>query len=362
MPELPEVQTTVNGLQEYVIGATIVDVWTDYASFKRGKGGKGSGGGNGGKKSSKMRPDFESTIKSGSFLQKIFLPNTKGAQIVAAERRAKNILIHLSNGHTILIHLKMTGHLLHGKYNYQNTAWKPAVMSGPLADPFNRFIRLIFTLNSGGRDNKNKNLNNNSEQTTHLALSDTRRFAKVTILKTADLHKSHHLNGIGPEPLEDGFTFTKFSEVILGTMRDKKGKKIDRNSNKPIKPTLMDQTVVAGIGNIYADESLWRAGIDPRSKVGRITVTKLRELYNAIRTTLRKGIDFGGDSMSDYRNILGERGRFQEQHRAYRRTSKPCGKIFGENSSKKTCPGIIKRIVLAGRSTHYCPKHQIRYC
>lgn len=310
MPELPEVQTTVDGLRQYVIGAKILDIWTDYPKRKVN------------------RPDFEGTIKSEKFWRDTFLPKVKGARILQSERRAKNILIHLSNSHTILIHLKMTGHLLHGKYNHHpkhKDKWRPADSDGPLADPFNRFIRLIFSLDTGK----------------HLALSDTRRFAKVTLIKTDTLHQSKHLSDIGPEPLESSFTLTKFAQIFSNK----------RYANRPIKPTLMDQTVLAGIGNIYADESLWRAGIDPRSKVGKIPRVKISKLHSAIRQTLRKGIDFGGDSMSDYRDIEGKRGKFQEQHGAYQMTGKRC----------KKCPGTIKRIVLAGRSTHFCPKHQVKY-
>jgi formamidopyrimidine-DNA glycosylase len=108
--------------------------------------------------------------------------------------------------------------------------------------------------------------------------------------------------------------------------------------------------VQEAVGNIYADESLWRAGINPASVVSKIPNKELKKLYVAIITTLSSGIDFGGDSMSDYRNIHGERGKLQEQHRAYRKTGTKC--------SKKGCEGKIIRTVLGGRSTHLCDVHQ----
>ena len=286
MPELPEVQTTVSGLARVLPGLSISHVWTEYNS-----------------------PYFHGTdtIKDPKYF-KYFSKQIKNAKIVKVTRRAKNILIHLSNGFTILIHMKMTGHLMYGNYNKK--------------DPYNRHVRLIFTLSN--------------DKT--LELCDSRKFAKVTLLETDNMFESVHLNGIGPEPLEKEFTFSIFK------------KQINKKPNGKIKLVLMDQSVIAGIGNIYADESLWRAGIHPESIVVKIPEGKLKRLYTAIRTTLSKGIDFGGDSMSDYRNIDGERGKFQEEHKAYRKTGTAC--------MKKGCAGIIKRIVVGGRGTHFCEEHQ----
>ena len=202
----------------------------------------------------------------------------------------------------------MKGHVMYGDYNKK--------------DPYNRFIRLIFYLSNGKT----------------MELCDTRKFAKVTLVPTETMYDTVHLKGIGPEPLEKDFTFDIFK------------KQLNKRSTGKIKLVLMDQMIIAGIGNIYADESLWRVGIHPETLVGDISDKKLKELYMAVRTTLSKGIDFGGDSMSDYRNIHGEKGKFQEQHRAYRKTGTPC--------SKKGCRGKITRIVVGGRSTHFCNVHQ----
>ena len=112
----------------------------------------------------------------------------------------------------------------------------------------------------------------------------------------------------------------------------------------------MDQTIISGVGNIYSDEALWRAGIHPEQKVQDISSSNLKALYEATLQVLKKGIDFGGDSMSDYRNVDGERGKFQEHHQVYRRK--------GQHCLRKNCTGIIQRIVVGGRSTHFCPVHQ----
>ena len=288
MPELPEVQTTASGLDRVVRNLSIVDVWTDYDSpFFKGS----------------------ETIKDPKYFA-LFRKQVQGRKILHVSRRAKNVLINLRGNFTVLVHMKMTGHLLYGDYDR--------------SDSFNRHIHLIFYLSNG------KNIE----------LSDLRKFAKVTLVKTDEFHLSTHLKDIGPEPLEKEFTFAVFK------------KRIQTRPKGKIKPVLMDQTILAGVGNIYADESLWRAGIHPEQIVSSIPEKKLKELYEAIRTTLLKGIDFGGDSMSDYRNIHGKRGKFQEEHQAYRRHGKKCG--------KKGCKGFITRIVVAGRGTHFCPIHQVQ--
>jgi formamidopyrimidine-DNA glycosylase len=309
MPELPEVQTTVDGINEHVKGLVIRDVWTDYQSaFHAGK----------------------DNIKDPVFFSR-FKRLIKGARIESATRRAKNILVHLSNGHTIIVHMKMTGHFLYGRYEkreietaggLKKEGWV-AKGTGPLRDdPFNRHIRLVFSLSDGK----------------HLALSDLRRFAKVTIAKSDALHISEHLSESGPEPLDPSFDLEAFSLRLA------------RRPNAPIKQALMDHTVVAGIGNIYSDEVLWRAGIHPLEKIKGVSKARMGLVFEAMKETLKKGIDFGGDSMSDYRNILGEEGEFQERHNAYRRT--------GEKCPKRGCKGVIRRLKIGGRSAHFCDTHQ----
>lgn len=323
MPELPEVHTTVQGIKSLLKGVQICDVWTSYKSSYGA---------------------YKNSIKNPSFFSK-FRKEVISATIIDASRRGKNILIHLSNEKTILVHMKMTGHMIVGEYEMSISSkdkkdpWKPVVTEREaLKDPFNRHIRLIFTLKGGST----KKMNVGGEtKNFHLILSDMRRFAKVTILPTPTLHESVDLKHIGPEPLESKFTYKDF-EKIIGS-KDK-GK---------IKTILMDQTLIAGIGNIYSDEMLWRAGIHPESTPSKIPTTQMKKLFVAMREVLNKGIDFGGDSMSDYRNIHGERGKFQTKHQAYRKTGLPC--------EKRGCAGHIIRKVIGSRSGHFCDTHQFLY-
>lgn len=282
MPELPEVETTVRGLNKTVKGKKILDVLTDYNSaYHKNK----------------------DNIKDPKFFAH-FKKMVVGQKILKAERRAKNILMHLSNGQTILTHMKMTGFYF---YNPPNDA---------------KFIRLDFELDNGK----------------HLAFSDMRKFAKVTLIETTKLPHSPHLSHLGPEPLDPKFQLTNFNEQL------------SRRPNAPIKTVLMDQALIAGIGNIYSDEILWRAGIHPKSIPKSVPKKNMLLAFKAMKEVLKKGIDFGGDSMSDYKNINGESGKFQEHHQAYRRT--------GEKCMKRGCPGVMQRLVVGTRSAHFCPAHQ----
>lgn len=305
MPELPEVQTTVNGINATAKGRTIKAVWTDYDSpLKMHLG-------------SIKEPKFFTTFKK----------KVGGQKIIKAERRAKNILIHLSNNQTILIHMKMTGHLMYGKYKFDKKLnpphgkWLPD-QKGALEDSFNGFLHLVFTLDNGK----------------HLAFSDMRKFAKVTLIETDKLKESLHLSHLGPEPLDENFDLKSFSKSLMKRPRGK------------IKQVLLDQSVISGIGNIYSDEILWRADVHPLSTVQKIPNKNLKKMFEATKETLQRGVDIGGDSMSDYRNIYGERGKFQNEHQAYHKHKERC--------SKRGCPGTIERLTIAGRTAHFCPVHQ----
>jgi|SRR3989344_2837613 len=300
MPELPEVQTTVNGIKKYLIGLTIRDVWTDYASkFHAGK------------------DNVQNPTYFTGFRREII-----GAKIADALRRGKNVLIHLSNGKTILVHMKMTGHIMYGKYEKNGKGWK-AVGAGPLRDdPFNRFVHFVINFSNGNS----------------MVLADMRKFAKVTLIETDKIEKSPHLSTHGPEPLEKNFTTKKFVETLF------------KKPNGHIKTVLMDHEIISGIGNIYSNEILWHAGIHPLERVKNIPEKKWPIVWKTMRETLSRGIDFGGDSVSDYRNILGERGKFQEKHNAYQKT--------GEKCKKSGCRGTIARIKIGGRSAHFCDTHQ----
>lgn len=224
----------------------------------------------------------------------------------------------------------MTGHLLYGDYVFdkKSDTWMPSDKKSALADPFNRFIRLVFTLSDGQ----------------HLAFSDMRKFATVSLLPD---HKSFVANfeDIGPEPLEKNFDWKILKERLL------------YKPNGKIKTVLMDQAVVAGIGNIYSDEILWASSVHPEKKVLLLRDDEIKMILTNAKEILKKGINFGGDSMSDYRNPHGHRGNFQNHHNAYRKTGEKC-QFPPPRRGKRGCKGIIKRIVIGGRSTHFCPAHQ----
>jgi formamidopyrimidine-DNA glycosylase len=310
MPELPEVQTTVNGLNKTVKGLTIKDVWTDLA------------------KKTVTRPDYKESIKYLPFFE-MFKKSLRGAKIISAERRAKNILINLSTGKTILIHMKMTGHIMYGKYSYdkKKNEWTPAKdeKNDALRDPFNKWLHLVLTFTNGK----------------HLVLSDVRKFAKVTLLSTKEAHASKHLDTLGPEPLSKEFSFAVFE------------KQIGKRPNGKIKSVLMDQKIISGVGNIYSDEALWLADIHPASIVSKIPKDKSKLLFSSVGIVLKKGIDFGGDSTSDYRQIDGNPGKFNHAHNAYRLTKEMC--------KKPKCKGVILRMIIGGRSAHFCSLHQKLY-
>lgn len=305
MPELPEVQTTVTGLGKILPGLTIRDVWSDLPTMKI------------------TRSDYRDTIKYLPFW-KNFKKEVTGKKILNVERRAKNILINISDERTILIHMKMTGHIMVGQYELKKNTWLPheKEKNNALRDPYNRFIHFVIVLS-------------NSK---HMVLSDTRKFAKVTLISTKDAHNTVHLKGLGPEPLHKDFKLESFIDRL---QTKKPGK---------IKSVLMDPTVIAGIGNIYSDEMLWLSGIHPEEKVENIPKDKMKLLYTSMQKVLAKGIDFGGDSMSDYRDVEGKRGKFQNHHNAYRKKGECCG--------KKGCSGVIIRKVIGGRSAHFCSVHQ----
>lgn len=290
MPELPEVTTIVSGLNKKVKNLIIKDVWTDWAKI----------------------------IKSQTFEQ--FKNGVVDRKILNSERVGKNILMHLSGGKTILLHMKMTGHLLYGKWIKNDGIWK-SEEKGPLSDPYNRFLHLIFFLSNGKQ----------------LALSDVRKFGKVVLLNEGEEFNSADLKNVGPDPLSEGFNLKKFKEVL------------SKKKDGAIKQILMDQQIVSGIGNIYSDEILWAVGIHPQERLNKISEDKIAEIFKATKKILNSSIKLGGDSMSDFRNIDGEKGNYQNNHFAYRQTGKPCSKKDG---------GKIVRIKTGGRSAHFCDMHQ----
>lgn len=295
MPELPEVHTTVTGLQKVLPGLTIEDVWTDMWS------------------NSKLS---KNTIKDRSYFP-YFKKYTLGKKIVGVRRRAKHILIDLDNGFTIIIHMKMTGHLMVGKWKREAGNWKPADPTSPLNDPYNRFIHVLFMFTNG----------------TQMAFCDSRKFGTIVVEKTNTLH-TERLKHLGPEPLETDFTLSDFRKRVM------------KSGSRAIKTVLMDQTIIAGIGNIYSDEMLHRSHILPTRMPKSLKDAEWRLLFKSMKEVLLRGIDFGGDSTSDYRNIEGSRGSFHEKHLVYLRTKEKC--------LSRGCKGIIEKKTIGGRSAHFC--------
>ncbi len=301
MPELPEVHTTATILNKLIAGKKIIDVWTDYGgSIHKGA----------------------DHIKDPAFL-KNFKKIVTDTKIQRVHRRGKNVLIELDNSHTILVHMKMTGHLLYGSYKYAKGVWQAKEQD--LQDPFNRFVHLVFTLDNGKS----------------VALCDVRKFAKVTHIPTELLETSSHLSYHGPEPLDDTYTAKDFQEALQSKPK------------LPIKRVMMMPEIVSGIGNIYSDEILWAVDVHPLSKPKNIPDTVYKKMYTVMKEILSKGIDFGGDSTSDYRNPYGVAGKFQYHHMAYRRTGQKC--------EKKGCTGTIHRIAMNNRGAHFCNVHQKVY-
>lgn len=288
MPELPEVETTVRGLEKKVLKRTFVDVWTDNEKMI---------------KKPKNFSDFKKNLKNKK-IQRIW-------------RRGKNIIFEISQGFSLLIHQKLTGHLLYGKWEMKDGKWK-ASSPGFLREKVNSYIHLIFFLDNGKM----------------IALSDLRKFAKAELWKTEEL-RSEALKILGPEPLEKIFTFGRFKEVL----KNKKGK---------IKQVLMNQEVIAGIGNIYSDEALWRAKIHPFRNASNLKEGELKELYRAIKEVLKKAINLRGESISDFRDVEGRKGFFDKARKVYQREGEKCSR----------CGAEIKRLKLGGRSAHFCPNCQ----
>jgi formamidopyrimidine-DNA glycosylase len=297
MPELPEVHTTATILNKLIKGKRIVSVWSDYNSpYYLGK----------------------DNIKDPKYFR-YFKKEVSDKKIIKVWRRAKNVLIDIEGNKTILVHMKMTGQLLYGDYIKTpkgEFGWK--AKKEPLTDPFSRFIHLVFELDNGK----------------YIAFSDMRKFGTIKLIQDKEAYDKE-FDFVGPEPLDDNFIFNDFKKVIT------------KKPNGYIKTVLMDVSVIAGIGNIYSDEILFESKIPPNRKVSSLTDKELRSIYQNTKKLLSKGITLGGDSMSDYRNPYGKKGEFQLHHKVYQRKDDKC--------VRRGCDGVIKRTVINGRSSHYCP-------
>ncbi len=275
MPELPEVETVCRGLAPRLVGRAIVRV--------------------------DQRCDALRIPLPPRFAERV-----TGRRIAAIGRRAKYILVHLDDGAVMLVHLGMSGRLV--------------LHNGSPRAP-GRHDHVIFHTDDGG----------------HLTFNDTRRFGLITLAAADELERHPLLAGLGPEPLDEGFTGTALAARLAG-------------KRTPIKAALLDQRVVAGLGNIYVCESLFHAGLSPRRMASTVRRRRAARLVAAVREVLRAAIEAGGSSLRDYVQASGQRGYFQHRFSVYNRAGEPCPGC--------DCGGAIRRIVQAGRSTFYCPRRQ----
>jgi formamidopyrimidine-DNA glycosylase len=295
MPELPEVETVARDLQRWVAGATIIDA--------------------------EVR--WDRTIRHPQPPER-FLAEISGATIRRVGRRAKTVLLHLEDGRVMTVALRMTGALI-------------VASPGTPPDPY---ARVVFRL-ADGRE---------------LRYRDVRKFGRIGLWpggglrgigagrgdrsrKVAEGTRRYRIgevfSGHGPEPLSRGFTAERFAARLAGR-------------SARLKTLLLDQAFIAGVGNIYADEALWRARLHPLRAADSLDEREIRRLHRAIRRVLREGIANRGSSFSDYVGADGEPGQNAERLAVYRRTEQPCYR----------CGRPIRRIVVGQRSTHFCPRCQ----
>lgn len=288
MPELPEVETVRRGLHELIIGRKVKGVTHD---------------------TPKGFPNADVDVRN-------FLV---GAEITAVRRRAKVLLIDLSSDYTLVIHLKMTGQLVFRAKGVAFGAGHPNdSLIGDLPD---RSTRVTIEFTDGS----------------HLYFNDQRKFGWVRLLPTIEVPNIDFMQKVGPEPLEADFTAEQFAE------------RFTRRKKSSIKAALLDQTVVAGVGNIYADESLWGAKIHPLRHVETITKNEFKLLYSELRTVMNLAIEKGGSTDKNYVNAEGKKGSYMDFARVFRREGKECPR----------CGTEIIKTRAAGRGTHTCPRCQI---
>lgn len=287
MPELPEVETIKLGLQDKIIGLKITDIEVRAA--------------------------------------KIFQGNKKeviGAKIKSIIRRAKILIFELDNGKSLVIHLKLTGQLVFHKDGSQATFGHPIPFAGTILPA--KTTHVIFSFSDGSK----------------LFYNDVRKFGWMKIVESSKLKDESFFKDLGPEPpvtdsAKNNLTIEQFNNMVS-------------KSNIPIKVLLMDQKKIAGVGNIYANEALFGAGIDPKRLAKKLSSGEIKKLYASILEVLKKGIKYGGSSENAYVDALGGKGRMQEHFRVYGKNGEKCPR----------CKGAIKRIVLAGRGTFFCEKCQ----
>lgn len=288
MPELPEVETIRRDLDKAIIGRKIKDLEIKYSKVSR--------------------PQTVRAIKN----------DLLGATILRTDRRAKILILTLDTKKHLLIHLKMTGQLI-----FQPAKTKVLIVGGHpqkggLENLPNNYTRAVFSFTDGSR----------------LFFNDLRKFGWLKTATEAELTEIK--NAHGPEPLSRDFTLPYFENILA------------RYAKRPIKQVLLDQKLIAGIGNIYADESLFLAKVLPSRKAGLLKPAETTNLYGKIVGVLKLAIKKKGTSSRNYRRVDGGVGGFVNYLNVYGRGNAPC----------KVCGTKIKKIKLVGRGTHFCPKCQ----
>lgn len=240
-----------------------------------------------------------------------------GARVERLRRRSKYLLADLDTGETLLVHLGMTGRMT---VSGVAAPWVPGRFhhAHPLPE---KHDHVVFDMADGAR----------------VTFNDARRFGAMDLMATEGAEAHPLLAGLGPEPLGNDF----HADLLAVRLKGRRG---------PIKALLLDQRLVAGLGNIYVSEALHRAGIHPERAGGRIGRARLEVLAREIRAVLSEAIEAGGSSLRDYRQADGELGYFQHSFRVYDREGAPC--------PTPGCTGTIRRIVQGGRSSYYCPACQ----
>jgi formamidopyrimidine-DNA glycosylase len=284
MPELPEVETVKIGLSMFLPGKVVNDVTLDWP---------------------KSFPNPPTDVKQ-------FLISAK---ILEVKRRAKVLLIELDSKYSLVIHLKMTGQLVYQGKGEKFGAGHPGdSLVHELPD---KSTRVIFEFNDKSK----------------LFFNDQRKFGWVRLLPTAEVPNIDFFKKVGPEPLGTGFSAKDFKERLM------------RRRNSNIKAVLLDQTVIAGVGNIYADESLWGAKIHPETLVKDLSIQRINRLYENLRAVLLLSIDKGGSSDRNYVNAEGKKGSYLSFANVFRREGLACPR----------CGTTIIKTRVAGRGTHICP-------
>lgn len=289
MPELPEVETVMTGLKPAFEGRRFTHVET-------------------------RRKDLRIPFP------KDFAKRLAGRRVLRLRRRAKYILADLDNGVTLVIHLGMSGSMsvyAKGERPKLGDFYYPRAPAGAGKG---KHDHVVFDTDAPAR----------------VVFSDHRRFGLITLIDAGSLDEHKLFRGIGVEPLSKEFD-AAFLQTAL------------RSKKAPIKAALLDQRLIAGLGNIYVCEALWRARISPRRMAGRVKPAEAAGLVSAIRAVLGEAVKAGGSSLRDHKRADGELGYFQHHFAVYDRAGKPCPRDDG---------GVIKRIVQSGRSSFYCPKCQ----